>query len=244
MCEGRPRSLGIFADGGYSEFVLVPDARFLVPLEGVTMAQAAPLACSGITSLSALMKTRLRGNDALLVVIGAGGLGNTAIQLAKKTRGARVVALDVRDAQLELASKAGAAQVLNTRGMTPEAISKAVKGFNDGRGVYDAIDFVGSSDTFLSAFQMLAKGGRLVSVGLFGGSAQVPLPILAQRGIEIVGNYTGTLVDLSELMGLVRKGTISPVVSEVLRLEDVNLALDRLRGGDVQGRILVSPGSS
>jgi D-arabinose 1-dehydrogenase-like Zn-dependent alcohol dehydrogenase len=88
---------------------------------------------------------------------------------------------------------------------------------------------------------MLAKGGRLVSVGLFGGSAQVPLPILAQRGIEIVGNYTGTLADLSELMGLVRKGTISPVVSEVLRLEDVNLALDRLRGGDVQGRILVSP---
>jgi D-arabinose 1-dehydrogenase-like Zn-dependent alcohol dehydrogenase len=240
MCEGRPRTLGIFADGGYAEEILVPDARFLVPLAGITTAQAAPLACSGITSLSALKKSGVV-EDSLLVVIGAGGLGSTAIQLAKRTVRARVAALDVHDTQLELASKLGADYTLNTRGLSAEAISSSIRGFNGGRSADAVIDFVGSSDTFSAAFQMLGKRGRLVSIGLFGGSAQFPLPILAQRGIEIIGNYTGSLADLSELVRLVKEGSVNPVVSETFRLEDVNLALEKLRRGEVKGRILTSP---
>ena len=240
MCEGRPRTLGIFEDGGYAEHILVPDARFLVSLSGITTTQAAPLACSGITSLSALKKSGA-GYDSLLVVIGAGGLGSTAIQLAKRTVRARVAALDVYDTQLELASKMGADYVLNTRGLTVEAISSSIRGFNGGRTADAVIDLVGSAETFSAAFQMLGKRGRLVSVGLFGGSAQFPLPILAQRGVEIIGNYTGTLADLSELVRLVKEGSVNPAISETFRLEDVNQALERLRRGGVQGRILASP---
>jgi propanol-preferring alcohol dehydrogenase len=240
MCEGRPRTIGILADGGYADYVLVPDARFLVPIAGLTKAQAAPLACSGITSLSALKKSGV-GVDGLLVVIGAGGLGSTAIQLAKRTAHARVAALDVHETQLELASKMGADHVLNTRGLTAEAISASIKEFNDGRTPEAVIDFVGSPETFSTGFQMMGKRGRLVSVGLFGGAGQFPLPILAQRGVEIIGNYTGTVADLLELVRLVKEGSVNPVVSEILRLEDVNLALERLRRGEVRGRILVSP---
>lgn len=239
MCEAGPKSLGIFVDGGYAEYVLVPDVRYLVSVEGISLPQAAPLACSGITSLSAVKKS-CAGPASLLVVIGAGGLGISAIQLAKAA-GARVVALDVHDSQLELASKSGAGTVVNTSGMAPEAIATSVKRQTEWRGADAVLDFVGSQETFAAGFRMLSRGGRLITVGLFGGSAQVPLPILVQRGVELMGSFTGTLADLVELVDLVRGGAISPVVSEVMRLEDVNLALDRLRAGGVQGRILVSP---
>lgn len=239
MCEAKPRSLGIFVDGGYSEYVLVPGVRYLVATQGISLSQAGPLACSGITSLSAVKKTGA-GPGSLLAVIGVGGLGSTAIQLAKAT-GARIVALDIHEMQLELASKSGADQVVNTSEMAPEAVASSVKRLSDGKGVDAVVDFVGSRDTFSAGFRMLAKGGRLVSVGLFGGSAQFPLPIFVQRGIELAGSFTGTPADLMELVKLVRGGVVSPVVSEVLALEDVNLALDRLRAGGVRGRILVSP---
>ena len=241
MCESKPRSLGIFADGGYAEYVLVPDVRYLVKTGDISPSQAAPLACSGITSLSAVRRSGA-GPGTLLALIGVGGLGSTAVQLAEAA-GAVVVALDVNDAALEVASKAGAEHVVNTRGMAPEAVASAVKGLSEGRGVDAVVDFVGSQETFSTGFRMLAKKGRLVSVGLFGGAAQFPLPIFVQRGIELAGSFTGTLADLEELVRLVRGGVVTPVVADVLGLEEVNLALDRLRAGGVRGRLLVKPGA-
>jgi len=239
MCETKPRSLGIFVDGGYAEYVLVPDVKYLVEADGIPLSQAAPLACSGITSFSAVKKSGA-GDGSLVAVIGSGGLGSTAIQLAKAS-GADVIALDVNDSQLELASKSGADQVLNTKDLAPDAIASSVKRVAGARGVQAALDFVGSEETFSAGFRMLNKGGRLVSVGLFGGQGRFPLPIFVQRGIELAGSFTGPLADLAELVELVRAGIISPAVLEVVKLEDVNLALDRLRNGGVRGRILVSP---
>ncbi len=100
LCEVRPASLGIFRDGGYAEYVRVPDPRYLVPSAGLDPSQAAPLACSGLTAFSALRKCALKRGD-LLVIVGAGGLGTTAVQLAKKTTDARVVVLDVHPSKLK-----------------------------------------------------------------------------------------------------------------------------------------------
>jgi len=239
LCESKPRSIGIFVDGGYAEYVLVPDVKYLVEARDVTPAQAAPLACSGITALSAVKKSGA-AKDSLVVVMGAGGLGTTAVQLAKAA-GAEVVAVDVNDSQLEVASKLGADRVLNAKEMAPEDVASSAKKLVEGRPIDAALDFVGSEQTFSAGFRMLGKGGRLVSVGLFGGQARFPLPIFVQREIALAGSFTGSLADLEELVELVRGGVVSPVVSEVLKLEDVNGALDRLRAGGVRGRMLVSP---
>ena len=98
MCEGTPAFLGIMRDGGYAEYVLVPDARYIVRVEGMDPSQSATLACSGLTALSAIRKCGLHSDD-LLLIIGAGGLGTAAIQIAKKTTGSRIAVADVDDSK-------------------------------------------------------------------------------------------------------------------------------------------------
>ena len=83
ICENKPRTLGIFQDGGYAEHVFVPDVRYLIPLGNVDPKYGAPLACSGLTTFSAVKKSRAGPNE-LVVVIGAGGLGTTVIQNREK----------------------------------------------------------------------------------------------------------------------------------------------------------------
>ena len=81
LCEGSPAFLGFQRDGGYAEYVLVPHARYMVHADGMDLPQAATLACSGLTALSAIKKCGA-GPDDLLLVVGAGGLGSMAILIA------------------------------------------------------------------------------------------------------------------------------------------------------------------
>ena len=126
--------------------------------------------------------------DDLLVIIGAGGLGTTGIQLAKRTSAARVLVLDVDPAKLELASKLGADHTINTAGSERKAVVAEITAANRGRGADAVVDFVGNPSTTALGFEMLARGGRLVLVGLFGGAASFPLPLFPLRGAEVVGN--------------------------------------------------------
>lgn len=241
LCEGRPEFLGIFRDGGYADYVLVPDARYLVSSEGINdPAQSAPLACSGLTAFTSVKKCNLKSDD-LLVVIGAGGLGLTAIQIAKKLTGARVAVLDVDEAKLELASKLGADQVLNSSKLPEKEIGSKLREVNSGRGVDAVIDFVGIPPTSSMGFRVLGREGRLVLVGLAGGTVQLPLPLFALRGAQILGNFTGSIRDLIELVEIVKRGIITPVVSGVYPLEEAEVALQKLRRGEVKGRLVLKP---
>ena len=131
LCEGKPASLGIFRDGGYAEYVLVTDPRYLIPAAGLRAEEAAPLGCSGLTAYSALNKCML-GAEELLVIIGAGGLGTAAIQLATRTTGARVVVLDIDDSKLVLASSLGADQTVNIARYDMKAAIEEIKKENGG----------------------------------------------------------------------------------------------------------------
>jgi D-arabinose 1-dehydrogenase-like Zn-dependent alcohol dehydrogenase len=197
LCEAKPASLGIFNDGGYAEYVRVPHPRYLVPTGGIGPSQAAPLACSGLTTFSALQKCGLHEGD-LLVILGAGGLGTTAIQLAKKTTGARVMVLDVNPSKLRLASELGADQTIETSGREKTDVVSEIKRSNRGRGADAVLDFVGNPSTSTMGFEMLTKQGRLVIVGLFGGSAPFSLPLFPLRGASVLGSFTGTLAELGE----------------------------------------------
>jgi len=239
-CEVKPASLGIFRDGGYAEYVFVPHPRYLIPVAGLRAEEAAPLACSGLTSYSALNKCMLESEE-LLVIIGAGGLGTTAIQLANRTTGARVVVLDIVDSKLALASNLGADQTVNIAGLERKAAIEAIKKENGGRGADAVIDFVGNPETSGLGFELLTKQGRLVLVGLFGGAASFSLPMFPLRGAHVMGSFTGTLTELGELVQLAANGVVKPVVSAKYRLDEANQVLQKLGRGEITGRAILRP---
>ena len=240
LCEGVPGFLGFQKDGGYAEYVLVPHSRYLAHVQGMDLPQAATLACSGLTAFSAVKKCGL-GPDDLLLVVGAGGLGSTAIQVAKKTTSARVAVADVDEPKLRLASSLGADFTFNTRDADAKALLSEVRGLNQGRGADAVIDFVGKPATLSLGLRLLGHEGRLILVGLAGGAAQLPLPILPLYGTQIRGNFTGTLAELNELIGLARSGAIAPVVTGSYGLEEANGVLAKLERGEIGGRAVLVP---
>lgn len=240
LCEGEAAFLGFMRDGGYAERVVVPDARYLVRADGLEIGPAATLACSGLTALSAVKKCALGPGD-VLFVMGAGGLGSAAIQLAKKTTGAKVAVADVDDSKLELAASLGADWTFNSSKTDQKELVSKVKELNQGRGVDAVTDFVGRPETFSLGVRLLGHEGRLVMVGLVGGAAQVSLPVLPLLGARIQGNFTGTLEELKELVGLAKGGALAPVVAGYFRLEEANEVLVRLGRGEVRGRAVLRP---
>ena len=240
VCEGRPAFLGFMKDGGYAEFVVVPDVRYLVRSDGIEPAQSATLACSGLTAFSAIRKCGLHTDD-LLLVVGAGGLGTTAIQIAKKTTGARIAVADIDDAKLELATKLGADHTFNTAKVDVKDFVSGVRALNGGRGADAVVDFVGKPATVSFGLRLLGYEGKLVLVGLMGGGFQLPLPLLPLRGTQILGSFTGSLAELGELVQLARRGLVAPVVAASYRLEEANEVLSRLERGEVQGRAVLRP---
>lgn len=237
VCE-RPRSIGVFADGGYSDHILVSDARFLVDIGDLDPGVACSYACAGLTAYSALRKALPLESGDTLVVIGAGGLGLMALQLVRELTDARVVVLDVDDRKLEAARQLGDWATVNTASdSVRERLREAI-----GRGGARAIvDFVGSSDTSMLGFSLLAKNGTLITVGLFGGELTIPTPALPLKNVTLRGSYTGTLAELEELISLVRAGRLRPIPTCDYPLSEAGRLLERVRAGDLIGRAVLRP---
>ena len=98
------------------------------------------------------------------------------------------------------------------------------------------VDFVGESATCSFEFQVLAKGGTLVLVGLYGGSMDLSLSMLPLKVVNIVGSYVGTQQDLVGLLDLVKKGHVTPVPIIKRQLSEAPIAIQELRSGKDIGR--------
>lgn len=237
----KPRNLGVFANGGYATHMMVPHPRYLFDIGELTPEQAAPLACSGITTYGALKKVGAAVlRDEPVVVIGAGGLGLMCLELVKKMDGRGVIMVDIDPAKREAAERGGALAVVD--GAAPDAakqIIAATKG-----GAWAVIDLVGSSATAKLGLASLIKGGKLIIVGLFGGDVTVPTPFFPMRAMSIQGSYVGTLPEMAELLDLVRRRGAPPVPIRTRPLDDVNEALNDLRDGKVVGRVVLTSAGS
>ena len=236
LCD-TPRSLGIFQDGGYAEYTLIPHAKYLVRLDKLEPEEAASLACSGLTAYNAIKNANIKPYE-MLVIIGAGGLGLTAIQLARKLTNASITVVDLDDKRLEEAKRLGADYTINAK---DEDATKKVMHLTNNLGADAVIDFVNSSNTASTAFSMLRKRGRLIPVGLFGGSFELPLVALPLRAIKVIGSYTGRLEDLFELVALAERGVIKTIISKRFKLDDANKALEELKEGKIIGRAVIKP---
>ena len=233
------RSLGARTDGGYSDYVLVPHGRYLIDHAGIAPELACTYACSGLTAYSALKKLADLPARDTLVVIGAGGVGLNAVLLGAAMLQARVVVADIDPSKREAALKAGAAAAIDNA--APDAAAKLKAATASAAGAGGAIDFVGSPKTAQFGIDCLRKGGKLVVVGLFGGALPVPLPLLPQRLMTLMGSYVGTLAEMHELMALLKTGKVKPLPVKTRPLAEVNQVLDDLRAGRIHGRVVVTP---
>lgn len=233
-----PQTIGINRDGGYASHVIVPDARCLIPIGSLDPFKAAPLACSGLTAFSVLKKIGLdRIRDEAVVIFGAGGLGLMFLQLLQGVGGKGAVVIEPNEERAQAALQAGALAVMDPRkANVVEAVQQQLD-----QPVLAVVDFVGSPETAETAFDMLAKGGQLICVGLYGGAANWPLPILAIKAVTIQGSYVGSLPELKELVELVQTHDLALIPVSTCVLDDAQQALDKLAHGQVVGRIVLTP---
>jgi D-arabinose 1-dehydrogenase-like Zn-dependent alcohol dehydrogenase len=236
LCN-RPTALGIQRDGGFAQSVLVPDEKYLLAYDPLPEAQACTYACAGLTAFGALKKALPLAGGEQLLIVGAGGVGLSAIRLAKALYGVAPVVAEVDREKWDVARSAGAGDVMDPG--EPDALRTLIRG--SGGGVAAAVDFVGAGSSFEFALGALRKAGCLISVGLFGGSARVAPALVAMRALSIIGSYVGSLDEMRELMQIARSEALPELPVTERPLHDVSATLVDLKHGRVRGRVVVRP---
>ena len=223
-------ALGIAHAGGFADYVLVPHSRYLFDKGDVPDSLAATYACSGLTAYGALKKIGELHEGDDIVIIGAGGVGMMAIQIARAL-GMDPIVVDIDEDKLRAVRALGVNRVYNSSELqTAKEIRKATG------GAYAALDFVGAEASVSYGLSCLRKGGMLIVVGLYGGSLTIPIPFIPMNARIIQGSYVGGLEDMGELMAMVRQGKIAPIEITERPLKEVNQALIDLKAGNVCGR--------
>jgi len=238
LCD-KPRSLGVYTDGGYAEYVLVPSYKYLVKIgDKLDIDRAATLTCSALTAYGAVKNANLKPGDNVVIVGAGGGLGLMAVQLAKAVTGARIIAMDLDLEKLKVAKENGADDTVSPKEGDPV---KRVMEMTDKLGADVVIDFVNASKTVETDMQILRRRARVVLVGLFGGELRLSLVTMPTRAYKLIGSYTGSLSDLIELVSLAKRGVIKPVVSNRFKLDQATEALQMLKDGKILGRGVINP---
>lgn len=234
LCN-NPITVGTRRNGGYAEYLLAPHAKYLVPYDGVDEAFAATAACSGITAYSALKKLKHLTAKQTTLIIGAGGVGLAGIGMAKAILKTKIIVADIDPQKRKAAIELGADAVIDNGAMDA---SKNLMTITNG-GPDGVVDFVGAPTTSTFGFQVLAKGGTLVVVGLYGGGMELPLSLLPLKVVNIQGSYVGTQQDLVELLKLMREGRVKSVPIIKRQLSEAPLAIQDLRSGKDIGRYVL-----
>jgi D-arabinose 1-dehydrogenase-like Zn-dependent alcohol dehydrogenase len=232
-----PQVLGINRDGGFADHVLVPHPRYLFDYQGVPTELACTYACSGITAFSAIKKVEHHDGGAPILIVGAGGVGMMGVQFAKALLGRAPIVADIDDRKLALAKEAGAAATVNSK--SPDA-GKELRALTGG-GVMAAVDFVGAESSAAFGFNALRTGGKLVIVGLFGGSFTQPVAMFPMTSRTVQGSMVGSPAEMEQMMGLARAGKIDKVPLVQRKLDDADAALQDLRKGLIMGRAVLIP---
>jgi D-arabinose 1-dehydrogenase-like Zn-dependent alcohol dehydrogenase len=233
-----PQALGVNADGGYADHVLVPHPKYLFDYGSVPTELACLYACSGITAFGAVKKAQGHDGGKPVLVIGAGGVGLMGVQFARAVLGRDPIVADIDPKKRELALQQGACAAIDPRDADAR---KQVLALTGGTGVGAALDFVGAESTAQFGQRALARGGRLIIVGLFGGTFSTPLPMFAFTGCQFIGSVTGSPAEMAEMMALVRDGKVTPVPVTRRKLDEADAALQDLRKGAIMGRAVLVP---
>lgn len=229
FCE-RVKVLGVQLDGGYAEYVKVPDEDFLIKVEGNPV-QLAPLADAGITAYNATKD--IQEGDKVLVV-GTGAVALLAIQILK-AKNAEVTVVSRNPYRLSKAEELGADYVAYRKKTYPSLYTSIV-----GKKFDYILDFVGSEETLQDVTWLLDRRGELRIIGEFGGHLSVPEQLIVLRGLRVRGILYGTFQDMLDVIKLYYSGKLK-TLSVPYYLDEINDALNDLMMGRILGRAVIVP---
>jgi D-arabinose 1-dehydrogenase-like Zn-dependent alcohol dehydrogenase len=233
----KGRSLGVFQNGGYARYVIVPKAKYCIDIGGLDAAEAAPLACSGVTTYSALKKFGTRIAHEPVVIMGAGGLGFMALKILAAMGGKGAIMVDIDKIKRDAAVKAGALSAID--GNAIDAAQQIIAATDGGSRM--VLDLVGAASTVNLALAAATRGTEIVVVGLYGGEVAISVPLFPMRPLAIRGSYVGNLAELTEIVDLAKSGKLKLVDVTRRPLDEANAALMDLRAGKVVGRVVLVP---
>jgi len=237
----RGAMLGKNRDGGYAERICVP-ARNAVRLPGpVSFEHGAVLMCSSATALHAIRKARLQAGERV-AVFGAGGLGLSAVQLARWFGALEVFAVDPSPDNLSRAAAYGAVAI-DPREVDPV---QEIRHLTEGRGVEVALELAGRTESTIQSIRCLGIQGRAALAGITTRALEInTYQQLVGRETEIIGVSDHLLPELHLLLELVLRGALelSGVVARKapLEAEPVNQVLDQLAESRAGGRTVIVP---
>lgn len=232
LCPAQTNS-GYGVDGSFGEYMLV-DSRYcpIIP-EGVDMAAVAPILCAGVTVYKGLKVTDTKPGDWVLIS-GIGGLGHIAVQYAV-AMGLRVVAIDVDDAKLALATKHGAEVTVNAATVADPAA--AIKEATGG-GVHGALVTAVNAHAFPQAVGALRRGGTVSLVGLPPEAFPLDIFTTVLFGLTVRGSIVGTRRDMAEAIDFFARGKVTPTFA-TRPLDDINDIFAEMIDGKIDGRIVM-----
>jgi len=239
MCS-KPNWVGLSDyDGGYAEYLLVPHARYLVPLKELEPKVAAPFTDAALTPYRAIKRALpALTPDRPVLVIGAGGLGQFGIKLLRLMTASPIIVVDVNEEKLQIAREYGAHYALD--GRDPE-VAAQVKDIGSGSGVGAAFDFVGADSTLELAFATTRPGGKVTQIGLAGGHADLKLFTNLPFEVMFEGTLWGSIKELREVIALADSGRLTPIELEFESLDRINAVYENLKAGKIAGRAVITP---
>ncbi|MSO33394.1 MAG: NAD(P)-dependent alcohol dehydrogenase [Candidatus Nanopelagicaceae bacterium] len=228
---------GLGLDGGMAEYMLVPFERLLLDLpDGLKPIDAAPLTDAALTPYHAIKRSWAKLTpDAFIVIIGVGGLGHMAVQIAKVTTGATIIAIDSRNEALELATSLGA----NYTFKVGDEIKSKVKDLTSGHGAEVVLDFVGNKQTMALGASICRTLGDFTIVGIAGEVLPFSFFSVPYK-TSLQTTYWGSRVELAEVLDLAAHHLISSKISKFKLADAPQVYLD-LAAGKIEGRAVIVP---
>lgn len=227
---------GLGLDGGMSEYMIVPSARFLIPLYNLQPKEAAPLTDAGLTPYHAIKRSfSLLNPTASVVLLGVGGLGHLAIQILRVLTSAQLIALDINEEKLKFAADLGADEVMISDENAPLKIAECTRG----QGAELVLDMVGSDETMALSAKMTKKMGHLTVVGAAGGTLPFSMFNLPFES-AVSAPMWGSLPELFEVIALAERGRIKSY-NRYYSLDLVGDAYEAMRSGNLEGRAVIVP---
>ncbi|WP_100643016.1 NADPH:quinone oxidoreductase family protein [Alteromonas facilis] len=233
--------------GGYAEQVLVPQTHIMPLPDGIPSTEAAALVTAHATAHHALkQRAQIKPGETLVVTGAAGGTGLAAVQIGK-LMGAKVIAVCSTAEKLETARQNGADVLIN---YTEQDLKEAIKTATDGKGADVVYECVGG-DTFHACSRAMGWNGRLLVIGFAGGEIpEFPVNLALVKGYSVMGVFWGSFTqhqpkdfaqNMQELLGWYVQGKVKVIVDECIPLADAKLALEKVMGRSVRGKMVLKP---
>ncbi len=234
----RSRFLGSAINGSYAEFISIPAANAHVISDNVSFEQAAAAPTTYLPVWNMLVRRlELKSWQSVLVLSASAGVGTAAIQVAKDVIGAKVIATTSSAEKAAKAANLGADVVIN---YTDEDIRERVREITGGAGVDCVVDHVGA-DFFAPAFASLRPGGRYGICGATTGlRTELHLGLLFSQQKEIYGAFMGTKEDMREIVELLNKGVVKPVVDRTFPLREAAVAHQYMDETSFFGKLILT----